>query len=492
MIIMCAPTNSPLPLPGVSFVMPVLNERAYLEHAIASVLAQDVDAPTELVLALGPSTDGTTELAPTTRGDGRPHPAGGQPCGAHPGGAERRDPGKAATARSCASTRTPSSPPVTAALALQTLERTGSANVGGVMHAEGRTPFQKAVARLYNSPVGLGGGAYHGSSQEGEAESAYLGVMRRDVLDEVGLFDESDPTWRGLGAQPAESDRPTTRCGSTPICRSPTGRGRAGCDWLGSSARRAPGAVSSCVGSVAANGIRYFAPPALVVVVALAVVIGVLQLTGVLSGVASLIASILVYVPLALYLLLVIGVALAPRRRERAPADVDAPGAADDAHLLGPGLPGWCAARLPATPSTPRASAPGTHLSPDAAAWTQGVTNPRSRMRSTHTLRGMTIVAGVELLPPGRIAIRVRGHVARVVQSGRELLLSAHERTGCALREVEVEPAQLSAIVIDVGHQEVHRLSGDAEVEHHRGVVGDQGVCRQKQPCRLGVPRSHR
>lgn len=46
---------------------------------------------------------------------------------------------------------------------METLERTGSANVGGVMHAEGRTPFQKAVARLYNSPVGLGGGAYHGA-----------------------------------------------------------------------------------------------------------------------------------------------------------------------------------------------------------------------------------------------------------------------------------------------------------------------------------------
>ena len=54
------------------------------------------------------------------------------------------------------------------------------------MHAEGRSPFQKAVARLYNSPVGLGGGAYHGGTQEGEAESAYLGVMRRAVLDEVG------------------------------------------------------------------------------------------------------------------------------------------------------------------------------------------------------------------------------------------------------------------------------------------------------------------
>jgi hypothetical protein len=26
------------------------------------------------------------------------------------------------------------------------------------LHAEGRTPFQRAVARAYNSPIGLGGG----------------------------------------------------------------------------------------------------------------------------------------------------------------------------------------------------------------------------------------------------------------------------------------------------------------------------------------------
>lgn len=48
---------------GVSFVMPVLNEVTYLERAVETVLAQDVPGPTELVLALGPSTDGTTQLA---------------------------------------------------------------------------------------------------------------------------------------------------------------------------------------------------------------------------------------------------------------------------------------------------------------------------------------------------------------------------------------------------------------------------------------------
>ena len=48
--------------------MPVLNERGYLEHAVGSVLAQELDGPSELVLALGPSTDGTTELAQRARG----------------------------------------------------------------------------------------------------------------------------------------------------------------------------------------------------------------------------------------------------------------------------------------------------------------------------------------------------------------------------------------------------------------------------------------
>src|SRR5690606_9430737 len=58
------------------------------------------------------------------------------------------------------------------------------------------------------------------------------------------------------------------------------------------------------------NGLRFFAPPALVIVTALAMIIGILQLTGVLSGVLSFVASA-VYLPLAAYALLVIAVGLA-------------------------------------------------------------------------------------------------------------------------------------------------------------------------------------
>lgn len=158
------------------------------------------------------------------------------------------------------------------------------------MHAEGRTPFQKAVARLYNSPVGLGGGAYHGSSQEGEAESAYLGVMRRDVLDEVGLFDESirrGEDWElNLRIRQAghrvwfDPDLSVTYWPRESWLRLAR-QFRATGAWRGELVRRFG----------RSNGLRYFAPPALVAVVALAVLVGGLQVTGVLTGVASMVAS---------------------------------------------------------------------------------------------------------------------------------------------------------------------------------------------------------
>ena len=301
--------DSHAPPVGVSFVMPVLNERGYLEHAVQSVLAQDLDVPVELILALGPSTDGTTEIANRLAADDErirlvDNPAAHIPVGLN---AAIRAGRYSTVIRVDAHSELS---PGYAARAMQTLERTGASNVGGVMHAEGRAPFQKAVARLYNSSVGLGGGAYHGGAHEGEAESAYLGVMRREVLDEVGLFDETirrgedwelnlrirqaghrvwfDPTL-AVTYWPRESWVRLAR------------QFRATGAWRGELVRRFG----------RRNGIRFFAPPVLVLLTIVAVIIGILQLTGVLSGLASLIASI-VYAPLAAYALLVVAVAAAP------------------------------------------------------------------------------------------------------------------------------------------------------------------------------------
>jgi len=57
-----APSRKSGSVPGVSYVMPVLNEAGYLEAAVTSILNQDYPGEVELVLALGPSTDGTAAI----------------------------------------------------------------------------------------------------------------------------------------------------------------------------------------------------------------------------------------------------------------------------------------------------------------------------------------------------------------------------------------------------------------------------------------------
>ena len=43
--------------PGVSYVMPVLNEADYLRDAVHSILDQDYVGEKEMILALGPSVE---------------------------------------------------------------------------------------------------------------------------------------------------------------------------------------------------------------------------------------------------------------------------------------------------------------------------------------------------------------------------------------------------------------------------------------------------
>lgn len=296
--------DAPVPSPdaGVSFVMPVLNEERYLAVAVRSVLAQEFAGPMELILALGPSTDGTDAIAARLASDDPRirllrNPAADIPIGLNLAIRAARHPTivrvDAHSALDAGYTAT----------ALDTLARTRAANVGGVMRAEGRTPFQRAVARAYNSPVGLGGGAYHSGGADGPAESAYLGVMRRSVLDEVGLFDETirrGEDWelnlriRRAGYRvwfdPALAVTYWPRERWSRLVRQFRSTGT----WRGELVRRYG----------RRNSLRFFAPPALLGVVALAIVVGVLQLTGVLRGAPSIVAS-LVYVPLAVYLGLV-------------------------------------------------------------------------------------------------------------------------------------------------------------------------------------------
>ena len=49
--------------PGVSVVLPILNEEPYLANAINAILAQAYPGELEVILALGPSKDRTNEIA---------------------------------------------------------------------------------------------------------------------------------------------------------------------------------------------------------------------------------------------------------------------------------------------------------------------------------------------------------------------------------------------------------------------------------------------
>jgi succinoglycan biosynthesis protein ExoA len=181
-------------LSGISFVMPVLNEEKYLKASVESIFSQfdDLDASKfgqiEVILALGPSTDATNlvadELASRLAVKIVENPTGKTAAGLNLAiAAAKGDVIVRVDAHSELS-------PKYAARAFELLLETGAANVGGVMRAEGTTPFSKAVAFGYGSRFGLGGGTFHVGGSAGPSDSVYLGVFRRSVLGEVGGFGE--------------------------------------------------------------------------------------------------------------------------------------------------------------------------------------------------------------------------------------------------------------------------------------------------------------
>jgi glycosyltransferase involved in cell wall biosynthesis len=294
--------------PAVSFVMPVLNEFGYVQSAIDTVLNQDYPGDKELVIALGPSTDGTTELiedlaAHDPRIRTVENPDADIPVGLNLAIRASEHP---IVVRVDAHSQL--EPGYTAA-AVATLQRTGAANVGGVMLARGKTPFQSAVARAYNSPFGLGGARYHGGAKEGPAESAYLGVFRREALEAAGLFDETirrGEDWElnlrirdGGGTVWFDPQLKVTywpRENWPKLVRQFFATGV----WRAELVRRIRGR----------NPWRFYAPPLLVLALLACVVVGILQLTGVLHGRLGLAASLVYLAPIA-YLLLVLWVSLA-------------------------------------------------------------------------------------------------------------------------------------------------------------------------------------
>ena len=297
---------------GVSYVMPVLNEVDHIEAAIDGITAQDYDGPYEIILAVGPSVDGTNAVidamaAQDPRIRSIPNELGSTPAGLNVAIRASRYP---VVVRVDAHSVLPTD---YTRIAVRVLEETGADNVGGIMLAEGRTPFEKAVAHAYGSPEGLGGTPLHVGGKAGPAETVYLGVFDRERLIEVGMFDEEIK--RG---QDWELNRRFRSSGGTVwftpelrVVYRPRSSLRklvrqfvATGIWRGELARRfGP-----------SNGLRYFVPPIAVVGITLAVIAGVV---GLLVGAPWL---ALAFVLPAVYLLLVVAAAVRAGARQGARA----------------------------------------------------------------------------------------------------------------------------------------------------------------------------
>ena len=182
--------KSKRPLTSVSFVMPVLNEETHLRTAVSSIFEQKglIKGQIEVILAIGPSTDRTIEVAEGLKAEYPvtivPNPTGKTPAGLNLAiKAAKNDVIVRVDAHSELS-------PDYTKLALEILTETGAANVGGVMKAVGSSPFQQAVAFAYGSRFGLGGGSYHVGGSAGPSDSVYLGVFRKEILEKLGGFNE--------------------------------------------------------------------------------------------------------------------------------------------------------------------------------------------------------------------------------------------------------------------------------------------------------------
>jgi glycosyltransferase involved in cell wall biosynthesis len=174
--------------PSVSVILPILNEERHLADAVGMILGQDYAGSLEVVLALGPSTDGTDKVAAQlASSDARirtvANPSGRTPdalnaaIAASTGAVIVRVDGHAEIPADYVST------------AVRELLRVGADNVGGIMDAQGTDDFERAVACAMRSPIGVGNSAFHVGGEAGEAETVYLGAFRREALERVGGYD---------------------------------------------------------------------------------------------------------------------------------------------------------------------------------------------------------------------------------------------------------------------------------------------------------------
>ena len=74
---------------------------------------------------------------------------------------------------------------------VEVLGRTKAANVGGACIAVQTGYVGRAIAAAFHSPFAVGGARWHRPTYEGPVDTVHLGCWRREVLEQIGCFDET-------------------------------------------------------------------------------------------------------------------------------------------------------------------------------------------------------------------------------------------------------------------------------------------------------------
>ena len=175
--------------PGISVILPVLNEQAHLEDSIRAILSQKYLGKFEVILALGPSRDLTNEIAAGLAAEDSRITLVDNPSGRTAAGLNLalNASTQEIVVRVDAHAEIPDN---YLAIVVETLRDSGAVNVGGVMGAEGVTFFETAVAAAMCSPFGVGGSRFHIGGKPGYVDTVYLGAFIRQAVVDAGGFDE--------------------------------------------------------------------------------------------------------------------------------------------------------------------------------------------------------------------------------------------------------------------------------------------------------------
>ena len=175
--------------PGVSVILPILNEERDLSECISAILQQKYDGKLEVILALGPSTDMTNQIAKSlAQSDSRiklvDNPTGKTAAALNLAIAAAsfeiicRIDGHAEISDTYIKT------------AVEIMNQTRAVNVGGLMNAAAAGGFQSVVARAMRSRIGVGASKFHTGGEAGAADTVYLGTFKKSAILQAGGFDE--------------------------------------------------------------------------------------------------------------------------------------------------------------------------------------------------------------------------------------------------------------------------------------------------------------